>query len=900
MSAGITAAGSWELCLDPAPCRYNTPPDTYPMTMQLPGTTAQQEIGGYSDLRTVGRLSEKYPFEGQIWLRRTFSLTPEQIGKPCTLFLERTRMTKLWVNGVWAGSENSLCTPHIYDLTDYSAPKMELVLCISNTGYPTRGGHMTSPDTQTNWIGVIGKIMLEIHTAVYLSDLQVRPELSSHTATVDGILHGTQDADAEIILTEDNVGKRYVSWTLMLRANAEGRFSVTLPLPDDIPYWDEYHPNCFGLVFAVKGAEHAYVSFGVREFSANGDHFEINTIPVMLRGKHDAMLFPLDGAPPTDIEDWIVLFRTAKEWGINHYRFHTCCPPEAAFAAADEIGIYLEPELPFWGTLHAPGETGYDAAEQDYLLREGLRICRTFGNHPSFCMLSLGNELWGSKERMGYMIETMRAADHRMLYTQGSNNFQHMPQQLPQEDFWTGVRTGAGRLLRGSFASCDAPEGKIQSEAPSTSWDYQNWLVPPENAPQDNHFYPTVPVVSHEIGQYSMFPDFSEIPEYTGVTEARNLMLYQERLEAAGMGDQAEAFFACSGALARESYKAELEAAMRSPQLAGFQILDLQDYPGQGTSTVGMLNAFMENKGLIEPKDWRGFCGDLVPLAKFDSFIIESGKTFRAALAIRNSRQQLVKQNLNISLTVGTTSFHGEIAVPESQPGYIRLGTVGFAMPENAVGKARLTLTFSKDKISNNWELTALPPVKPLPEKPDFFIAHSFTEAEPYLQGGRRVLLLPDQITHAIDAEYCTTFWNYPMFKSIAESLGKEPPVGTLGLCIQEHHPIAESVFSKSYTTPQWYQPLKHAKCAVLDEAPEGYRPIVQMIDNPERCHRLGLLFEANVSGGKLLVCTVRLDEAPEDLSINRLAHAIYTYMQSKAFAPEAHLSADLLRRLCK
>ncbi len=926
MSAGISGEGTWQLCLDPEPCQYETPPDAYPLMMQLPGTTAQQAIGAYNSARATGYLTEKYPFSGQIWLRRTFVLLPGQIGMPCFLHLERTRMTKVWVNGEYVGSENSLCTPHIYDLTAYSEQTMEIVICVRNIGYPTRGGHMTSPDTQTNWIGITGKVMLEIHSPVYLSDLQVYPEPSSGTALVTGILHGSSSSEAEIVLTEDGWGKRHVSWKLTLHADADGNFSITLPLPDEIPLWDEYHPNLFGLVFTLKSGAHACVQFGVRTFRAAGDHFEINGVPVMLRGKHDAMVFPLDGAAPTDAEDWLMIFQQMKEWGINHYRFHTCCPPEAAFTAADEAGIYMEPELPFWGTVHAPDEPGYNAEEQAYLLREGLRICKAFGNHPSFCMFSLGNELWGSEKRLGEMIETLRKADARMLYTQGSNNYQHMPIQLPEEDFWTGVRTGKGRLLRGSYAECDAPLGRIQSGQPSASWDYEAYLTPlPEGAEPETEepepeteldvqvgietahaavkkphkiLHPTIPVVTHEIGQYSMFPDFREIARYNGVLAAGNLEIFQEKLEQAGMGEQAEEFFACSGAFARECYKMELEAAMRSPHVAGFQILDLQDFPGQGTALVGMMNALLENKGLVLPEQWRGFGGDLVPLAIFDTYVMPAGKTFRIKLAIRSSRPEIPAQKLAITLLIGTVRFEGEIEVPRSAPGLIRLGTVAFAMPEGLDGRAVLTLSLPHEKIQNAWELWFLPPVRPVLENPDIHIVHSFTDAEPYLREGERVLLLPYEITEAVEGFYCTDFWNYPMFRSISESLGKKEPVGTLGLCIDETHPIAQAMFSRYYSTPQWYQPVTNAQCAVLDAAPAGYRPIVQMIDNASRNHRLGLIFETAVSGGKLLVCTIRLGALPNDLGMNLIRHAVYEYVQSTAFEPEEQLPAEMLRGL--
>lgn len=918
----ISAAGVWQLCLDLAPCTYTAPPDAFPLEMTLPGTTAQQQIGTYNTARCDGCLTEKYPFSGQIWLRKTVTIPPAQIGKPCLLHLERTRMTRLWVNGVYLGSENSLCTPHIYDLTGHTAETMELVLCVKNTDYPISGGHMTSPDTQTNWIGVTGMVRLEFHEAVYLSDLQAYPDAESRRVTVKGILHGAESVQAEIVHGDSAHAADDLAWNETLTADASGACSVTLQYPADYPLWDEYHPQITALTFHLPDGESAAVTFAFRSFKACGDHFEINGTRTMLRGKHDGMVFPLTGAAPTDSREWARVLRLMKDWGINHYRFHTCCPPEAAFAAADAVGIYMEPELPFWGTIDAPDGEKFNAAEQAYLLREGLRICKAFGNHPSFCMLSLGNELWGSPVRLGEIIETLRAADPRPLYTQGSNNFQHMPLQILQEDFWTGVRTGKGKLLRGSFADCDAPIGRIQTDAPSASWDYEQYLVPQtayhegdadtgeteieiqygtgvkrvRAAAHEADFVPSVPVVTHEVGQYNCYPDYDEIPHYTGVTEARNLEIFRERLEAAGMGAQAREFFACAGAFSRDCYKNEIEAAMRSPHIAGFQLLDLQDFPGQGTALVGMLNALLENKGFIEPEQWRGFCGDLVPLALFDSYVWTAGETVQIGYALRNNRPQLRAQRLEITLTCGEHLIASASAeIPESTPNYISLGTGSFRIAPQQAGKALLTLSLPAEGIRNTWRITILPPVSPVQE---VITVHSYSEAEPYLQQGARVLLIPEQITEKVEGFYCTDFWNYHMFKIISESMGRKVPVGTMGLCIDTAHPIAQAMFSEKHSTPQWYSAVTHSDCAVLDAAPAGFRPIVQTIDNVERNHRLGVIFETAVGSGRLLICTVRLHEVPEDVSINRLHHALTDYLQSDAFAPAEQLSPTLLRQL--
>lgn len=958
-------SGEYELCLDEKAERFENPPGEYPMKMTLPGTTAQQGIGIYNTARETGFLTEKYPFEGQIWLRRKLMLTKEQVAMPhCFLYLERTRMTRVWLNGELLGEEKSLCTPHVYELSGRLRQENELVICVKNMDYPTRGGHMTSPDTQTNWIGITGEMFLELHERQYVSDLCAFPDAAESRVTVCGTLFGANSCESHVRLyweqelpsgsavqdAEDaaeitggmanagaigsDQGKERETCRkeerMLLQTDGNETFIFTMDLPEDAPRWSEFDPSCITLEIVLPNGEKDGVRFGLRDFKACGDHFEVNGTPIMLRGKHDGMVFPLTGAAPTDVSSWEKVFRTMKAWGINHHRFHTCCPPEAAFTAADNVGIYLEPELPFWGTIDAPDGEKYNGPEQAYLIREGLRICRAFGNHPSFCMLSLGNELWGNPEHIGSILEALRSADPRPLYTQGSNNFQFAPVQLPEEDFWTGVRTGIGRLIRGSYADCDKPLGRIQTQAPSASWNYEEYLAhnwqeasdaermetageeandgeieiqygtgvkKVKASAQGDLFYPTIPIVTHEVGQYNVYPDYREIEGYTGVLEARNFEIFRERLEKAGMADQAEQFFRCSGAFSRDLYKMEVEAAMRSPHLAGFQLLDLQDFPGQGTALVGMLNARLENKGFVQPKEWRAFCGDLVPLALFDSYVWERGAKVKIGLALRSGRQTVKAQTARITYACGTQTQEHTVEIPEGASGYLTLGS--WEITPGQEGKAKLCFEIPEEGIGNSWEITVFPRENEVIKKTgeNVFVARKMEEAVPVLQKGGRVLLLPGKLDaeRSIPGFYCTDFWNYHMFNGISLTMGRQVPVGTMGLCMDEEHPISKAMYGAAYSTPQWYMPVTHCDCAILDGMPAGYRPIVQMIDNVDRHHRLGIVYEAKVQGGSLLVCTVRFDEAPEDLCMNRLYQALLAYAGSEGFAPKTQANPEQL-----
>ncbi len=923
-------SGVWELSL--AQMAQGAYCNTFDDTITLPGTTSLARKGVPNPKRETGFLTDAYAFEGQAWFRKTIYIDPKYIGKPMRISFERTRLTQLWINGTYVGNADSLCTPHVYDITNFvKRPLVEIIVCVKNTDYPTKGGHLTSPDTQSNWNGITGEMKLEVMADVYVDDVQIYPHAECKTAVVRMSLHGAQSAwlSAELAKPEEETYMPVFSEDVF--ADENGIVEIEIPLGDEICLWSEYTPQMYSLLFKVNGEEIdvQQLCFGVRTLQAEGHAFTINGAPTMLRGKHDGLIFPLTGYAPTDVNEWIRILRIAKEYGINHYRFHTCCPPDAAFTAADVLGIYMEPELPFWGTLTAETDENHNAEEQEYLIALGYQILKTYGNHPSFVMFSLGNELWGSAERMGEIIRGYKKADNRILYTQGCNNFQHFPQMIPEDDFYVGVRLSKNRLIRGSYGMCDAPLGHVQTERPGTRHCYDDVIFPTateessaENVREIEIQYgtgvkkvqvhagaegliPHKPVITHEIGQYTVYPNFHEIEKYTGALKARNFEVFRERLQEKGMLSQAEDFFRCSGQLAANCYKEELEAAMRSRYVAGFQLLDLQDFSGQGTALVGMLDAFMEGKGLIEPWEWRNFCSDSVVLAKFDRYVWEAGERFTADIALRRYGASLPPETAVLCIFMnedGDILSTDTLAIPGDGIGLTELGTISFDLPQmdkpQRIG-LYLSLT-AGGECSNVYDLIVYPKQDniALASDGDLIVTSDYAEMMAALENGGKVLFLPHVVKESIEGFYCTEFWCYPMFRDISLWMKKPVPVGTMGLCIEDTHPALADFLSKRYSTPQWYDIVTHADCAILDDMPEGYRPIVQMIDNFDRNHRLGIVFEGKVGSGSLLVCTSRLSEIMERNEVRQFAAGLLAYAKSAQFAPTTEICKNQLEKL--
>lgn len=950
MIKSIDLSGSWAFALDAAGTGitehfFNTLPGND--TITLPGTTSLARKGTPSDVKETGFLTDPYLYEGYAWYQKEIHLDKECRDKNIFLHLERTRLTQVWVNNTLIGKQDSLTTPHYYDLTPaITKDSFLLTILVSNVDYPTKGGHLTSPDTQTNWNGIIGEISLHICDTVYIEQVQTYPDTDNNSVRIT--LHTVNTSQvgrnlsvcAKAALMDIN-GKTGVEtkteyFSDVFFPAGKGTQSITYNLGEDAVYWSEYSPVIYALELSIPGTdETTATTFGLRKFSTTETEFLINGTPTFLRGKHDGMVFPMTGAAPTDLDEWIRIMKISKSYGINHYRYHTCCPPEAAFTAADLLGIYMEPQLPFWGTLTAPGEEGHNEEEQQYLIDEGFRMMRAFGNHASYCMMSLGNELWGSKERMAEIIRNYREVDDRHLYTQGSNNFQHTPVLLPEDDFFVGVRFSKNRLIRGSYGMCDAPLGHIQWDEPSTSHNYDEMIYPSnvENdgadgseeieiqygtgvkkvkaAQGDGPLVPHIPVVSHEIGQFAIYPNFREIEKYTGVLKARNFEVFRDHLAEKGMLDQADDFFYTSGKLSVQCYKEELEAAARSKRIAGYQILDIQDFPGQGTALVGILDPFMDSKGLVTPEEWASYCSDRILLAQFDKYIYSAEETFHADMAIRYYHPEpLVGKQLHWEIQNKKTQeilAAGDINIPDHAFDLVALDRIECTFP--ALTEATvytLLLSVPDTDMKNQYELYCYPqyrtmnlsaPVIGKDEHP-VSLTTDYQEAVSLLSEGKRVLYLPQEVKESIEGFYCTDFWCYPMFRDICEWMKKPVAVGTMGLLIQKEHPALASFPSHKYSTPQWYQIVSHSNCAILDDTTDkSYRPIVQMVDNFERNHKLGILFEGKAGNGKLMICTSRLREIAERPEVKQFAKSVLNYMTSDAFDPQQELDLEQLQK---
>lgn len=855
-------------------------------------------------------LSREYVFEGKALYTKQVDIPEEWDGTSVRLVMERTKPTTIWIDGKEVGANNDISTAQQYDLSSYLFPGTHTVAILVDNGkqaVPEKvygSSHAYSASTQTNWNGIIGDFYLESVPLCGIDDIQLYPDVAKKVVTARVTLRNPDKGVGKGILSfyaeAWNTDKQHktpvqtieVDWT-----KPEQEFE--LALGDKALLWSEFTPALYRLSVSLKtdqSVDTEQATFGLRDFKAKGRQFTMNGKVTFLRGKHDACVFPLIAHTAMDVETWRHYFQVAKQYGINHYRFHSWCPPEACFEAADIEGIYLQPELPVWGNIDID-----DTELCDYLLKEGRNLHRAYSNHASFVMFGLGNEMSG-EEGLAMLIQTFKKEDNRHIYSSGSNNYLGFKGKQADEDYFTTCRVGReddkqfNTHARASFSFADAYDGGYLNHTyPNSEMDFSS-----ANALCD------VPIISHETGQFQVYPNYEEIKKYTGVLKPRNFEIFKKRLEEAGMIDQAHDFMMASGKWSALLYRADIEMNLRTPEWGGFQLLDLQDYPGQGSAYVGILDAFMESKGLIAPEEWRHFCSEVVPLFCTEKFCWTNDEALTGEVEIANySESDLNSKQLSWTLTDSKQQVldKGVLPLQVKQGELAKVGTLKPAIASvRKAEKVTLALSIDGTPYRNDYSLWIYPAAdKEVAPSEDICVTDDLDAHLKYLTEGGKVLWFPSKDKHkdqTVGGLFQTDYWNYRMFRTICENLDRPVSPGTLGILTDPGHPALADFPTEFHTNWQWFPIIKQSYPMILDRLSDDYRPIVQVIDNVERNHKLGLLFEFKVGNGKLLVCMSDLKAVQDKPEARQFYRSILEYMESSAFAPSYSLSAKDLQDL--
>ena len=910
-----------------------------------------------------------YNYRGVTWYQREVEIPAKWVGKHIEMSLERCMWESyVWVDGAFQGSCNSLAAPHLYDLSKVMAPgRHRITIAVDNTNSAqsmsgTGVSHSLKGDEDVNntmskffnqfdqpdgpikknndtkygiaghqlwsscWTGIIGRLELRASDSVRIASANAYPMVDQGSVRLKLLIeNGAQVAktvSVEVTCGPRNDNKSAVTakWELKLAPVKRQTIEQVVKLAEPLQLWNEDTPNLYDAVIAIKLGgmdvlDTRTIRFGMRELGRKDNQFTVNGRTVFLRGEQDSLIFPLTVSPPMDVGSWRKIMSAMKNHGFNHLRFHTCCPPDAAFEAADETGIFMQVETPMVNTSEG-SMTLADPTTTEFVSQELRRILDAYGNHPSLFAVAMGNEQ-GNKlvDFRVSLVKFGKEYDPRHFYSETAGTQARDPKfplRGSASDFFVtahpisgteplcGIAWGGGNVLTAS---------RFNTRAPETVFDYSVSLQGLDK-----------PLLTHEVGQWAVYPDLSEIPKYNGAQRAFNFELIRDRLEAKDMLKFAPGFTRASGMLALALYKEEIESALRTPGLAGFQLLQMHDYPGQGTATVGLLNSLWESKGLVTPEEFRSFCSPVTPLARIPKRIWMRNETLAARVDLANYGSGEVAGPIQWSLTGqgGRKIASGNFEQFKAPAG--KLTTVGqIAVPLSMItSPEKLVLSVDagvSKQLPNHWDIWVYPEAVPIDIPSGVNMTTAWDDrTKSLLHQGRKVLLVvdPNGLPLAINSKpskaenfksragtfdmpipgnFTPVFWTMMMKKGQLAQ--------TMGLQCDPSNPALAKFPTEFHSNWQWWDPVIHSAVMQIDGLPKALLPIVRVVDNFRYNQRLAMIFEVKLGSGSLLVCSSDIVNDLEKRPVARqLRRSLLDYMASPAFQPQVSVSENELENV--
>jgi hypothetical protein len=838
-----------------------------------------------NNTKVVFWLQPDHYYVGPAWYQRKINIPKDWKQKELHLVLERCHWeTTVWIDNEYVGTENSLAVPQRYVLPALKPGEHTITIRVDNRVKdinPGHDAHSISDQTQTNWNGIVGEMAVEAKPKISISSVRITPSVKQRRIVVD----------VQII----NSLKKSAKGTLALKASllpdsseslpeltqycnlkkGENNVQLTYQMGDKPYLWDEFSPYLYNLNVRLQtssGIDSVNEEFGMREISTKGTQITINDRPVFLRGTLECCVFPETGFPPTDVPGWEKVLSMCKAYGLNHIRFHSWCPPEAAFMAADRLGFYFYIECDSWAHI------GSGEPIDQFVLDESERIVSEYANHPSFCMLAYGNEPSGDKmpEYLTAFVNHWKAKDRRFLCTSASgwpslsvNDWDCTPN--PRIQGWgEGIKS------------------IINSTEPGSEYDWTSRITKER------------PTVSHEIGQWCVYPDLKERSQYTGPIKAKNFDIFEDRLRESGLLALADSFLMASGKLQTLCYKADIEAALRTKGFGGFELLGLNDFPGQGTALVGVVNPFWKAKEYVTGSEFSEFCNSVVPLARTKHFVLNSGETLDADIEIAQySPRDINDASITWKLTAqdGTLYRSGTIYSKSLPTG--TLTKAGEIHQKISVDRPScFTLEVALGNYRNRWHFWVYPTEN---EAYDDIKVTSRLDDETVnvLEGGGKVLLIPEFGTlrnegkDSVVVGFSSIFWN------TLWTNGQAPH--TLGILCDPKHPALKSFPTEYHSDYQWQDAMSHCNAIPLRKLGKDFKPIVRIIDDWFTARSLGMIVEMKVGRGKVLMCSADLlSEAETRPEARQLLNSLLSYMKGSQFNPTQEVSIDTIRGLFK
>ena len=914
----LDLAGNWELSLS----SYDSA--AFNDSVTLPGTLSENKKGKQNNSTDKTKLSLRYTYSGSASYRKKVNIPADWADKSVVLTLERTKLTRVWVNGAEetdCTTSNSIAVPHEYRLKNL-VPGGENTITVEVTnGTGSNEGksdnvyglfrsktHMLTAETQTDWNGIIGEVALKAADKVYISDIMVYPDVKNSKTAVKAVVQNDSGAPAKGTLNisavcrdnGDTIPQKEYSSEF---AAGESTLEFVYDMGDNVKLWSEFHPSLYDMTVSLKtqsGERNDYVeSFGMRDWGTSEGQFTINGNKTFLRGEANSAVFPENGYPYMTREEWLNFFGKAKSMGINFFRFHSWIPPMAAFKAADELGIYMQPEMYGFGGTPTANDFNNTLYGED-----GINALKYLASSPSFVMMTFGNEMTTTGQTAAFedYRARLKAIDSTRLYAGGTNNDLSVSNLNANDDFWTTAKVGMGghdQQIRLSFAwNNDSEGGRLEGEQPNSCQTFDKAI---------EYLNSDIPVMGHETGQYQVLPKFDqEIEKYNDTVFApRNLSNFKSIMQNKGLLYMNDKFSESTARTSAIQYRADIEAALKTNSFGGYQLLSIQDFPGQNTALVGILDSFMDDKdGGFTSEEYKSFNSPVTVLAKLPKYTYNTSDELDAEIVIANySENELRGVAAQWSLTddEGSIIKQGTTGTQNSAQGHVTsLGTVIEPSAFAGITKAqKLTFTVSAAGSENSYSLWVYSEITV--EKPaDLLVADAYTkEVRDTLEAGGKVLMIPapdtTNLPNSVSVRWTNDYWSSMFHGRVTGA------ANTMGIYMDENAPVFGDFPTESFGDYQWYNLMKNSRAVILDGAPADFEPLVWNIDHMAYSRKLGSIFEAKVGEGSLLVCTMdvlaQMDKYPE---VRQMYNSLVSYASSDAFAPSKELTEDYLRTILK
>lgn len=895
----IDLSGIWQVTLENDSTIYE---------VKLPGTLDENCIG-HKDLNTNAwnsaevsteenhnnewlressviktRFTRKYTFEGEAVFSRTINLPYFDTSQRVFLEVERSRHLRLSINQrpILSKLSGTVSTPFVFEVTDYLEKENDIALACSNT-YPEWPrdeivySSAASDETQTNWNGLLGYVRLRIEKENFIANVRVYPIQGQLNLEID--IDARKNFSTELCISS-NILTKEIKHLISVEKGQHTIYLYGLSIVNDLVLWDEFLGNLYELNVSSETLDSKRITFGYREFSYNqSGFFTINGRSVFLRSETNCCVFPETGHMPLTTSEWKEILGVYQSYGVNCVRFHSHCPPEAAFSAADQLGMFMQPELSQWNP-----KTSFESKKSyEYYRLELLEILRIYANHPSFVMLTFGNESHANDtghENMHELLANAKAADVTRLYANGSNVHYGSIGTDEHSDFYTSSNFFEHQL-RGTFSGM---AGYINEVYPNTRTNYVESMQLIRNVYKK-------PVFSFEVGQFEVLPDFDEIKLFKGVTIPNNFIYIQEQVTEKGFAARWRSMVEATGEIAAIAYREEIEAALRTKTMSGISLLGLQDFPGQGTALVGMIDSHMRPKSFefAHPEKFKQYFNQTVPLLLMDKYTYTAIETFTADIEIAHYGMYDLTQNVTYKLydlektyTSGIFKDIHMLTGTVTSIGRIELSLESFLQPK------KLFINISVNEFSNDYPIWIYP-VMDIQERigrSKVIITRNYSEMTEALSQGKTVLYTPkadaDHFPNSVQSQFTTDFWSVGTFANQS---------GCMGCLIDSDHDVFRNFPTETHSNWQWW-PMTCGRAVIV---PESVEPIVTVMDSYARLRKMSLLFECRYNTGKLMVSSMGILEQLQYPESNALLASILDYMESEKFEPNHAITREEL-----